>query len=174
MTSEGSGGPMKAIGWCLSLVSFLVPPALAAPAKVSLQEAAVVVTGVTPGGKVAVFGISRRGLEYVVRVERREEVLLDQDKDGAVTLELGETLPLKSIWVAVDLTRGEFRVASPAGFPLRQASLPAGGIAAARNELQDRRDFVEVFLARPGAGAEAGAWGLSAGDGGASDADGRQ
>jgi hypothetical protein len=147
---------------------------MAAPPAVTLQEAAVVVTGVTPGGKVAVFGIARRSLEYLERVERQEEILLDDDKDGAVMLELAEPLPPRSLWFAVDLAGGEFRAASPGGFPLRQLTLPANAIGTAGDDLKDRRDFVEVFLARPGVGAGAGAWGLSAGDGGESDSDGRQ
>jgi hypothetical protein len=165
---------VRALQWSLLLVPLLAPPVVAAPPTVSLKDDAVEVTGVTPGGKVAVFGIARRSLEYLERVERQEQILLDADKDGVVTLELAEPLPSRSLWFAVDLAGGEFRAASPDGSPLRQITFPANGIGAARNDLQDRRDFVEVFLARPGAGADAGAWGLSAGDGGEADGDGRQ
>ena len=76
------------------------------------------------------------------------------------------------MWAAVDLATGGFTLAAPEGFELRQVSFPGNALGAARRALSDRRRFLEILVVRPGAGADAGAWGGRFGDGSPSDDDG--
>lgn len=139
------------------------PPANPA---LSFEERAVVVSGLPPLGRVAWFSVARELEEDWATIVRREEVEDDADGDGVVRLELGRAVPLQSVWVAIDLTRGAYAVAAPEGFALRVAELPLPGHGGEGPDyLEIDRSDVEVFVARPGAGA----WGTSAGDGGAGD-----
>ena len=83
-------------------------------------------------------------------------------------LELGQEVPLRSVWFAVDLATGETAMATPEGFPLMEMDLPGNAIPAALNRLDLERRFAYLVLVRPGVGA----WHLRVGDGGASDEDG--
>jgi hypothetical protein len=71
----------------------------------------------------------------------------------------------------VDVTPGAFALATPEGMPRREVALPGDSLVrsprGAIEVLQDSRQFLEILVVRPGEGA----WRLSVGDGGASDAD---
>jgi hypothetical protein len=158
-----------------TLAAFLlVPVSLAAqtpsPA-ISFEAEAVVASGVTAGGRVVWFSMAREISESAATIVRREEILEDEDGDGAVRFELDRAVPLRSIWVAVDLATGAWAAAGPEGYPLQRVDPP--GLAARRGAegahwVEDTRGYVELLVVRPGVGA----WGLAVGDGGASDADG--
>jgi hypothetical protein len=145
-------------------------PASAQPA-IGFEESAVVAKGVTPGGSVVLFGIARERPGRITQVVRRDTVLPDADGDGAVRLDLGRPVATQSIWAAVDLGTGAFAVATPDGMPRREVALPGEsfrrGPRGAVEALQGAREFLEILIVRPGEGA----WSLSVGDGGDSDAD---
>jgi hypothetical protein len=138
---------------------------------IGFEENAVVVKGVTPGGSVVWFGIARERPGRITRVVRRDSVLPDSDGDGLVRFDLERSVAVQSIWAAVDLTSGAFVVATPEGMPRREVALPGNSFrrspVGAVNALQDSREFLEILVVRPGEGA----WSLSVGDGGSSDAD---
>jgi hypothetical protein len=154
----------------LALFALLAAPLAAQPA-LTFEPAAVVASGITPGGQVAWFGVARESEDHAAKIVRRETVAADDDRDGAVRLDLGREVPLVSIWVVVDLTTGAAAVAAPEGFPLRRIELPghgavSGGTGPDRLELN--RGYLELLVARPGLGV----WGATVGDGGEADDDG--
>ena len=146
----------------------LPPSAAAAPPEVSFEPEAVVARGITPKGQAVWFSVAREISRRSIDVVPRHAVTADEDGDGAVRLELGQEIPLRSIWFAVDLATGETAVATPEGFPLLEMDLPGDAIPAALNRLDLERRFAYLLLVRPGMGA----WQLRIGDGGESDEDG--
>jgi hypothetical protein len=149
-------------------------PAWAAAPVVTFEEQAVVASGVTPGGSVAVFGVSREFNGFAGYFLRHDRVLADDDGDGAVRLELELPVSPRTVAAAVDLGTGEVGFGAPAGFELQAGALPADAIGADRGELTAAGRRVYALWVRPAAGSNAGVWGANAGDGGASDGDGAE
>jgi hypothetical protein len=159
--------------WVTTLAAVLVVgvvPAWSAPPSLSFEDQAVVISGVTPGGSVAAFGVSRGFNGFTGYVLRHDEVLT-AGADGVARLEL-ELLPVRSAFSAVDLATGEVGFGAPEPFELRQRALAPESIDAGGGGLTERRSWVYALWARPQADAGAGAWGAIVGDGGATDADG--
>jgi hypothetical protein len=148
---------------------WMAAPLFGAPPVLIFEPQAIVASGVTPKGRVVWFSVAREISRRAATIVPRIEQAADDDGDGKVRLDLGQDVPLRSIWFAVDLETGEAGVAAPEDFPLLEAELPARAIPPALNRLDMERQFVYLVLVRPGAGA----WKLRVGDGGASDEDGR-
>jgi hypothetical protein len=157
---------------CLLALLVLVAAApLAAQPAISFEPTAVVASGISPGGQVAWFGVARESEDHAARIVRRETVATDDDRDGAVRLDLGREVPLVSIWVAVDLATGQAALATPEGFPLRRIALPGAGAVSGESgpdRLELNRGYLELLVVRPGTGI----WGATVGDGGEADDDG--
>jgi hypothetical protein len=139
---------------------------------ITLQPRSVTVDGVTAGGQVVWFGMAREVAEDdVATLVRRAEVQTDGDGDGRIVWDLDREVPLRSIWVAVDLATGRAVAVSPEGYPLRRVSWRGRGLARGNpraDRVEDFRGYAEVLLVRPGAGA----WRLTVGDGSEQDDDG--
>lgn len=157
-------------------VAALAPAAAAAPPEVSLEEHAVVVSGATPGGAVAVFGVSQGFNGFTEYYLLEDELLVDEDGDGAVRLEL--ELPLSkrhSVWTVVDLASGELSLASSKGEAPIADPLPLDPLSAGGDEVTVAvQRWAYALWVRPGREAGAGAWVAIVGDGGASDGDGEE
>lgn len=157
-------------------IAGITSPALAAPPELRFEEQAVAVSGATPGGSVAIFGVSHGFNGFTSYFLRNDELLVDEDGDGSVRLAL--ELPLskvRSVWAAVDLASGELALAAPGGAELFAGALPAGAVSAEGDEVTASvQRWAYALWVRPGrdAAAGAGAWGAIVGDGGESDADG--
>lgn len=161
-------GPIRISLFFLLLTVASGAPASAASPVVAIEPQAVTASGVTPKGRVVWFSIAREISRRAATIVPRIELLTDEDGDGKVRFDLGQDVPLRSIWFAVDLETGEAGVAAPEDFGLQEAEFPARAIPAALNGLDLERRFLYAVLVRPGAGA----WMLRAGDGGALDEDG--
>ncbi len=140
--------------------------------RIDFEAAAVVASGMTPGEQVAWFSVAREDTGSGSLIIRREEVTA-AGKDGTARLDLDRSVPPRSLWAAVDLKTGDFTLATPAGYPLRQAAFPAGAFRAAAGGGFDRalapgREMVMLFVARP----TVGAWALTVWDGAPEDEDG--
>ncbi len=143
----------------------------AAEPVIYFEAKSITASGVTPGGRVVWFGVAREIAEHTATIVRRDRIVSDDDRDGTVRLDLDRSVPLQSIWVAIDLATGATAVATPEGFPLRRFELPAQSVRGGGGKpdwVEDTRGYVEVLLARPGVGA----WGTAVGDGGETDEDG--
>ena len=158
---------MKALAVALVLVA--APLSAATPPEILFEPDAVVGQGITPKGQAVWFGVARQISRRSIDVVPRHAIAADDDGDGAVRLELGQEVPLRSIWFAVDLATGVATVATPEGFPLLEMALPGNAIPSVLNRLDLERRFAYLLLVRPGVGA----WQLRIGDGGEADEDGQ-
>lgn len=164
----------SALALGLSLLS--ATAARAEPLRLTVAGEDVVATGATAKGRVVFFGVTREvAPDDIVEVNRKMDVLTDDDGDGRVALPLGRAVPLRSAWVAVDLASGAFEAAAPEGFRLKKVNFRGKGIGRrsdGRDSVVDARALAEILVVRPGTGPDAGAWHLYLGDGGPSDEDG--
>lgn len=151
-------------------------PGAAAPPEVEFREHEVLASSVTPGGTTAFWWLARGVDGFAPWTSRLSELVVDEDGDGAVSLSYDEGVPQDSLWAVVDLTSGEYVLASPADGPLREVEPPRGLARSlpGRGEIGDERRRLEVLVVRPGSGGEPGAWTGGAEDGGAGDGDGRR
>lgn len=161
---------------CLSL-AFAWPASLSAQAApkapvITVQKTSVLVEGITPQGQVVWFSVAREVAEDdVATVVSRSDVMKDDDGDGKVVWEIAGEVPLRSIWVAVDLGTGRFAAAAPTGYPLRRVGFRGRGLARGTrrsDRVEDARHAAEVLLVRPGQGA----WRSRVSDGRGDDEDG--
>ena len=86
-------------------VLMVAGPAAAQP---SIQVAGdqVLLTGISPGGRVALMATFRTDVKYHGISGTAVAELVDQDSDGAVTWQLDRALPSKYLVVAADITTG--------------------------------------------------------------------
>jgi hypothetical protein len=167
---------MKRMLSVLALGALLTPaysPAVQAePFGLAFAGENVVATGATAKGQVVFFGVTREvAPDDVVEVNRKVDVLTDDDGDGHVSFPFGRAIPPRSAWVAVDMASGSFEAAAPEGFRLKKVNFRGKGIGRRpdnRDSVVDARALAELLVVRPGVGA----WHLYLGDGGPSDEDG--
>ena len=155
-----------------TLVLLTVPPAAWAQPLVSFAPPEVVASGVTAGGSAVFFAVARElGEDGGTTVVVRRSVAADEDGDGVVAYDLGGEPALRSLWTASDLTSGEVGVGLPEG--VERADIAPEQVALVAGPEMDRlwveRRLVEITVLR--AGAEEGAWALTAADGEAADRD---
>lgn len=154
------------------LVPLLAAPGHGAPV-VTCRDTEVEISGLTPGAGAAWLSVARESLAYWrTSVVRRDGVEPDGDGDGVVTIPLEKGLPPASVWIAVDLKTGDAGVGAPEGFKPRLIAEDVADLGRGASGLADlaseAHEVLELLLVRPGVGA----WGLTVGDGGASDGDG--
>ena len=105
------------------------PPSGPPGPAITFDKSSVSVKGIGAKGQTVLFSVAREVAEDdVATVVRRSQVLPDDDGDGVVTLDLGRDVPLRSIWVAVDLATGQAAAAAPEGYPLRRVSWRGVGL----------------------------------------------
>jgi len=165
----------KGSGAVAALTGLLLAAAVQAQPKISVEPYAVVIDDITPGANVAWLSVARESVdEWRVLVVRRDGIEADADRDGTVQIKLEEEVPPASVWIVFDMTTGAAAVGAPEGFDLRpitQSLVDLKHAAAGVADLAaEDHELVELLLVRPGAGA----WALTVGDGGASDADGKR
>lgn len=140
---------------------------------ITFEGTRVVVSKVTPGGRVACYGVAHDFQAVFPELLRWARELTDADADGAVALDIGREVPHDSQWFAADLTTGLLASASPRSGPPREVPLEGPGITgtpgAPRAALRVGLSAVDIFVVRQNQGA----WVLLGGDGAAGDADGQ-
>ncbi len=147
----------------LFLTVFLIsaPCLTAAELTVAFGERSLTFAGVTPGGKLAVFGVAREPLPdrspLVPAAVVRAEVLTDSDRDGVVRFDLTVPVPRFGMWAAADLESGAHTAFStPEYQPRRIALVPdlvRNDNAGQLRKLEWPLGELDLFLARPGEGA---------------------
>jgi hypothetical protein len=141
---------------------------LQAAVNVSINPKSLVISGVSPGGQVIVFGRSCRSTGGRVRLIRHTFVERDDDRDGAVTIAM-ETIPEFSVFVAVDYESGQFASAAPRGGAARIMNMTRVPEWREGSEIVDfNRGYLDFLFVRPGKGA----WVLDVVQGTARDDDG--
>jgi hypothetical protein len=145
----------------------------AAEPVVAFDGQTVKASNITPGAQVVFFATGLVPTGYESSVQRWSQVVTDDDRDGAVTLDAGQKIPFKSIWVIADLTNGHFAVAAPPDAPLLQVAFDKRSLR--KNDKGDLElflhsaPFVDFLYVHPGKGA----WKVYASDSHPSDADGQ-
>lgn len=168
---------MKALRWgllslCISASALAQPAGGLKALEITFQPRAVKVDGITAKGQVVWYSVAREVADDdVATIVRKSELTTDEDGDGRSQFDLDRDVPLRSIWIAVDLATGRYAVAAPEGYPLRRAAWRGPGLGRGNpraDRVEDVRTYADVLLVRP----EKGAWRLTVGDGGERDDDG--
>lgn len=132
-----------------------------------MTSTSIVVSGVTPGGNVVLFGRSWNNVRGTVRGKRHSIVQRDDDADGVVTLAM--EIPRNGVFVAVDYESGQTAASTSDGSMPRIIKLPPSHQWKDGTQTVDlNRGYVDFLLVRPGKGA----WVLGIFQGTSSDADG--
>ncbi|MBI4914331.1 MAG: hypothetical protein HY825_00655 [Acidobacteria bacterium] len=160
--------------WMVVLAVLFVVCGLNAEAEptISFEPTAVVVSGVTSGGEVALYGVAHDFRWEYPAILWWARSLIDEKQIGTVSLDLGQGVPEHSLWIAVDMTTGESGFGSPrAGF-VRQVDFQGPGVGNGPDgeytAFRAVGGLVDIVVVRPGTGL----WLTKTGDGGAADADG--
>lgn len=150
----------------LGVVLLFAPGVAAASAlEVRVAERELLVSGARPGATVLVIGVTRepRGFHSLLRTHALPAVVSDARGDAKIAY--GAEVPAKSLWIAVDVQTGLTGAGAPGDFPVRQFEIDPGAVAPDRVVLA--RTVLDMLVVRPGAGA----WLLSAYEGGRGDGD---
>jgi hypothetical protein len=134
--------------------------ASAAVLTTEFADRALIVHGVTPGGAVAVFGLSREPLQthpVTPATVVRAEILTDTDGDGIVQLTLAVPVPRMGMWAVVDLKSGDSAAFPTPGYEPRLIAL-VPDLLKNDNAGQLRKvdwpfSDIDMFVARPSVGA---------------------
>jgi hypothetical protein len=133
----------------------------------------VVAAGVTSGTDVYFAALSLTAADYSIHLERSFGAM-HAAANGDVRLTPETPLRERSVWIVADAASGDFTIAAPDGFLLRQLDFaehtfdhPSTGLL---KHLDLDHSHVEMFLIRPGSGI----WRGSARDGAAGDDDAEQ
>ncbi|HYK05342.1 MAG TPA: hypothetical protein VE974_26565 [Thermoanaerobaculia bacterium] len=149
--------------------------ATAQPPQVTLSEDRIVVTNVTSGQSVVLFGAAQQfSSTGSVQLKRWQRATADDDRDGRVEFKLPELIPTQSIWFVVDSATGAAAIVAPPESRFRQLQFPAATLRKNQHGQLDQfvsgRGMVDLLIVRP----RVGAWAAFAADGHDSDADGVQ
>jgi hypothetical protein len=148
----------------MATVSF---PAAAAP-RLEVKPRTVIASGATPNGDVVFFAVLNRPTGIYSTLARVTEIV-KADAQGTAVLNVDLDVPRRSLWFAVDVLRGEFVAAAPAGFSVRAASRPLHalrrGEASQGDSLQFSGGTADMLVVRRGGGV----WALRASKGGSRD-----
>jgi hypothetical protein len=143
----------------LSIVASAASAATAPPLTLSFGERSVTVGGVTLGGDVVCFAVAKEPSDPVMAIPMKTQhavLLHDTDRDGKVVFELQRPVPLVAIWIAVDMTTGQWTASGSPGF--NAEAIPPEEFAKHDNAGQLRKlsttvPEVDALLVRRGGGA---------------------
>ena len=132
-------------------------------------------SGLSPGGTAVFFAVLREPIPgaYMDRVSRLAKVVVDDDRDGIVTFDLGRPIPSVSIWAAVEPQNGHYGIATGPRLDITMVPIAPDALRKGAGGAIDRIAFghasLDLLYVHPGQGA----WTWSAMDGDpATDADG--
>jgi hypothetical protein len=159
----------------LAVLSMLAAwPALADQSRISVQVNAkeIVVSSVSPGADVYLFGALQEGHGFYSSLLTVDLTASDDDRDGVVTFAYPKGVPLRSVWIAVDERNGDIGAGVPSGYTLRMTSIPPGAwkrkSGAAIDALAIEHKALEYLFVHPGQGV----WRWEADQGSKRDEDG--
>lgn len=138
---------------------------------ITFQADAAVASGITSGGDVVWFGVSRDRGEWLDHFYHWRRAAKDDDVDSAVSYSREGGFPELTVLMVVDLTRGDFAVATSNPREVTFPPLDLGGAQAAPDgtliSLQQPGSQLDVLVVRPSSGV----WGSTVLDGGPLDLD---
>jgi hypothetical protein len=140
-------------------IMLTAPVAATTQLAIKIGDTQVVATGMTPAGRVAWFAFARERTGWVTQVLHWEDLTASADTSGQAILDLGRPVPVKAIFIAVDVSTGAYVASSPEAYPwATQVPFPTAGIELAADRasvvsLRDDHDELEVLVVRPLVGA---------------------
>jgi hypothetical protein len=154
----------RTIGPLMLALAAMAAVASAQP-RIAFATSDVAATGLSPGGSVVWWGVSRERDAWITRVQRYEKTDAVADATGGSTFALGRDVPPGSLWVVLDVATGEFAAAAPPGYPrpigspIATGAFETGPTTGGVEFLRERRRHVIALFVRPGVGAwEADDW----------------
>ena len=164
------------LGWMafgLALgVAFAVSGFAQSPIGIDVRDGGVTVSGVTPGGSIALVAVGRgAGRRGMISQYRESRLLADENGDGTITYRPAREIPDRSVWLGVDLIDGRYAIGASPEFVFGNSSLVSSLRKDAEGELailEKEIPRLTVLLVRP----KSGAWLFEAREGGAADHDG--
>jgi hypothetical protein len=124
--------------------------------RISVQVNAkeIVVSGVSPGADVYLFGALQEGHGFYSSLLTVDLTASDDDRDGVVRFAYPKGVPFRSVWVAVDQRTGDIGAGVLSGYTLRMTSIPPGAwkrkSAAAIDALAIEHKALEYLVVHPG------------------------
>jgi hypothetical protein len=160
----------------LSVLFFITRTAGADPGlTVTLGAHIVTASGLSRGGTAVFFAVLHEPIPgaYMNRVSRLARVIVDDDRDGVVTLDLGRPIPAISVWAVVEPQNGHYGITTGRRLDITMVPIAPDALRRGAGGAIDRIAFghpsLELLYVHPGQGA----WTWSATDGDpATDADG--
>src|ERR1700760_1099225 len=149
-------------------------PALADQSRISVQVGAkeIVVSNVSPGSEVYLFGCLQEGHDFYSSLLAVDLTASDDDHDGVVSFAYPKGVPLRSVWIAVDQRNGDIGAGVPSGYTLRMTSIPPGAWKKQKGNAIDalaiEHKALEYLFVHPGQGV----WRWEADQGSKRDEDG--
>lgn len=131
------------------------------------------VTAISPGGSVALSGLTAHNERGMLSKQSIARVLTDDDHDGRIVYAPAAGIPFQSVFVVVDLASGAIAVVAPAGYSVDHHELGRAALKRDQDGLVAALELdqlhAEILIVRPGQGA----WVVAAHDGGGGNAEGR-
>ena len=153
------------------MVMWMLAVSPASALTLTLEDRAVTAGEASANGQVVFYAVTSppdRHFRKLVSVAKVESA----DAGGTARLALDADLPLKSVWVAVDLATGAFAVATPEEFGDRNIPFTSASLVRSTDGKLDRlfaeQQQARVLFLRPGLGA----WSQELTDASPLDADG--
>jgi hypothetical protein len=144
----------------LAVLLGIAGPLSAASLNLQFNEQTITVHDATPGARVLLFGVTRDVLRtHPVFVGKiiESQFLTDADGDGLVIYDLGKSVPQQGIWVAVDMSSGQYVAAPSPGY--EPVVLPLTSDAAKHDNAGQLKKIewpvseADLLVVRPGMGA---------------------
>ncbi len=143
----------------LQLIFIFFSAVSGSAAQMAFTDQQLTISGLTPSGKVVLFGVSLKPLGYESQIVKTAKVVT---ADAAGTLSY--SVLQRSVWAAVDLTSGALASGAPKESRAEITDLlsETQPIGIGAMSLNRPARFLLVLMVRPATG---GVWALDAGDG---------
>ena len=139
---------------------------------VQVDKKQIVVSGVSPGSDVYLFGGLQVAQGFYPTLMTVDLTASDDDHDGVVTFAYPKGVPPRSVWIAVDERNGDLGAGVPAASTLRMTSIPPGAwkrkSGTSIDTLAIQHKALEYLFVHPGQGV----WRWEADQGSRRDEDG--
>lgn len=135
---------------------FAALSAVADQSRITVQVNAkeIVVSNVSPGSDVYLFGALQEGHGFYSSLLTVDLTASDDDRDGVVKFAYSKGVPLRSVWIAVDRRNGDIGAGVPSGYTLRMTTIPPGAwkrkSGPSIDALAIERKALEYLVVHPG------------------------
>ena len=138
------------------------------PISATVAAGRLTVTALSPGGQVAVSGVTAHNERGMLSKRSITRVLADDDGDGRIVFAPAAGIPFQSVFVVVDLAGGAAAVVAPEGYSVDHHEIRRSALKKDHDGMVTALELdqlhAEILIVRPGQGA----WVVAAHGGGGS------